>query len=120
MNIGLNRQMRFEDVQEASMNNYWNERSSSYSEMNMRQFYSEQKNTWEWMIFSRVKEDRPLNVLDIGTGPGFFAILAALRGHKVTAVDMNACECEKKCQEGWCAGEFSAGGARTSISRKKL
>ena len=38
MNIGLNRQMRFEDVQEASMNNYWNERSSSYSEMNMRQF----------------------------------------------------------------------------------
>ena len=31
MNIGLNRQMRFEDVQEASMNNYWNERSSSYS-----------------------------------------------------------------------------------------
>lgn len=89
MNIGLNRQMKFEDVQEASMNNYWNERSSSYSEMNMRQFYSEQKNTWEWMIFSRVKEDRPLNVLDIGTGPGFFAILAALRGHKVTAVDMN-------------------------------
>lgn len=89
MNTGLNRQISFEDVQEVSMNQYWDERSSSYSEMNMRQFRSDRKAAWERVIFSHVKEDRPLNVLDIGTGPGFFAILAALRGHKVTAVDMN-------------------------------
>ena len=74
------------------------------------------------MIFSRVKEDRPLNVLDIGTGPGFL-LFGRSRGHKVTAVDINGkmlVNARKKCQEGWCAGEFSAGGARTSISRKKL
>ncbi len=104
------------------MNNYWNERSSSYSEMNMRQFYSEQKNTWEWMIFSRVKEDRPLNVLN-RDGTRIFCYFGRpswTQGDSGGHEWKDACECEKKCQEGWCAGEFSAGGARTSISRKKL
>ena len=31
--------------------------------------------------------DRPLRVLDIGTGPGFYAIILAHRGYEVTAVD---------------------------------
>ena len=31
--------------------------------------------------------DRPLRVLDIGTGPGFYAIILARRGYDVTAVD---------------------------------
>ena len=76
------------NVQEAFMNEYWDERSSSYSDMNMRQFYSSRREAWENAIFSHVREDRSLKVLDIGTGPGFFAILSALRGHDVTAVDM--------------------------------
>ncbi len=57
--------------------------------MNMRQFYSSRREAWENAIFSHVREDRSLKVLDIGTGPAFFAILSALRGHDVTAVDMN-------------------------------
>lgn len=77
------------NVQEAFMNEYWDERSSSYSDMNMRQFYSSRRQAWENAVFSHVREDRRLKVLDIGTGPGFFAILAALRGHDVTAADMN-------------------------------
>ena len=75
--------------EENFMDRYWDERSFSYSELNRKQFYSEQRKAWEKAIFSHVKEDRKLKVLDVGTGPGFFAILAALRGHEVTAVDMN-------------------------------
>ena len=72
------------------MNQYWDVRSESYSEMNRKQLSGDRRDAWEQMIFSHVEEDRSLKVLDIGTGPGFFAILAALRGHQVTAVDMNA------------------------------
>ena len=82
-------QMMTKNEQEQSMDAYWDERSSSYSELNRGQLYNGQREAWENVIFSHVKEDRKLKVLDIGTGPGFFAILAALRGHEVTAVDMN-------------------------------
>ena len=77
------------EVKEKSMDAYWAERARSYSGMNRAQLYSDRKAAWEAVIFSHVDESCPLKVLDIGTGPGFFAILAALRGHTVTAVDMN-------------------------------
>ena len=34
-------------------------------------------------------EGRALRILDIGTGPGFYAIILAARGYEVTAVDMS-------------------------------
>lgn len=75
---------------EGRMNDYWSERAQSYSTQNMCQFESEKRTAWEELIFYGIDETKPLKVLDIGTGPGFFAILAALRGHEVTAADMNA------------------------------
>lgn len=75
--------------QEISMDWYWDERSASYSEMNREQFHSDRREAWDKAVFSHVREKKSLKVLDIGTGPGFFAILAALRGHDVTAADMN-------------------------------
>lgn len=74
---------------ENGMTDYWKQRSSSYSEQNMNQLFSEKRVAWENLIFSQVRENKELNILDIGTGPGFFAILSALRGHRVTAVDMS-------------------------------
>jgi len=37
--------------------------------------------------FHAAAAGNPLKVLDIGTGPGFFAMLTAEMGHKVTATD---------------------------------
>ena len=74
---------------ENEMNQYWQERSESYSQQNIAQFNSDCRLSWEHFIFNGITETSPLNILDIGTGPGVFAIIAALRGHKVTAVDMN-------------------------------
>ena len=75
---------------EQEMNRYWSHRSESYSDMNRSQFRDERRLSWERAIFDGIDESRRLKILDIGTGPGFFAILCALRGHDVTAVDMNA------------------------------
>lgn len=74
---------------EENMTDYWGHRSSSYSVQNMSQLFGEKRESWEKMIFDQIDEHRKLKILDIGTGPGFFAILSALRGHDVTAVDMS-------------------------------
>ena len=77
------------DARESAMNRYWDERSKSYSEMNLSQLADERRLAWDRAVFSHVEEGRKLRVLDMGTGPGFLAILAARRGHEVTGADMN-------------------------------
>ncbi|MGI6013839.1 MAG: class I SAM-dependent methyltransferase [Oscillospiraceae bacterium] len=80
---------------ENGMTSYWKYRAPSYSDLNKAQLLGSKKQAWEAVIFSQVEETHPLRILDIGTGPGFFAILSALRGHQVTAVDMSADMLEK-------------------------
>lgn len=80
---------------EESMTEYWGHRSASYSSQNIAQLFGEKRESWEETIFSHMNGKRNLKVLDIGTGPGFFAILCALRGHEVTAVDMSKDMLEK-------------------------
>ena len=75
---------------EQEMDRYWSHRSESYSELNRKELRSRQKNIWEQLLFDGVDESRPLRILDIGAGPGFFSILCAGHGHMVTAADMNA------------------------------
>ena len=83
---------------EQDMDRYWSHRSESYSEMNRKELQSRQKSVWEQLLFEDVDESRPLHILDIGAGPGFFSILCAGRGHIVTAADMNA-EMIKQAEE---------------------
>lgn len=66
---------------------YWNIRAESYSAANQQELLSEKQQKWRQLLLSHVKEGETLKVLDIGTGPGFFAILLALSGHQVTAID---------------------------------
>ena len=70
------------------LNQYWKERSESYSEQNRAQIESPKRMEWESMILKYAPQKECLKILDVGTGPGFFAIILAQRGHKVTAVDL--------------------------------
>lgn len=78
-----------ENILELEMNEYWDKRANSYSQQNIEEFKNTKRYEWEKYLFENIDETKPLKILDIGTGPGFFAILAALRGHNVTGVDMN-------------------------------
>lgn len=73
---------------ETEMNQYWTERSKSYSEQNRAQIENEKRCEWENMILKYAPQKERLNILDVGTGPGFFAIIFAQKGHQVTAVDL--------------------------------
>ena len=69
----------------------WARESAAYGE-NIRKNDLSKKNheIWKQLIAGNLPEKskkEPLRILDVGTGPGFFAIIMAELGHQVTAVD---------------------------------
>lgn len=72
---------------------YWTNRAPGYSAVNQEELATDQHTVWGNVLCRAISnhspEKRPeqISVLDVGTGPGFFAILLAERGYRVTAVD---------------------------------
>ncbi|MDF2884926.1 MAG: methyltransferase [Clostridiaceae bacterium] len=77
--------------------NYWDKRSEGYCEVNLEELNSFKKDAWRELIneYAPKITGRKLKVLDIGTGPGFFAIIMAGCGYDVTAVDYTEAMLEK-------------------------
>lgn len=75
---------------------YWTNRASGYSGVNQEELASNQKAVWRSVLSRRIAARFPgrkpsqIRVLDVGTGPGFFAIILAEMGYAVTAVDYTA------------------------------
>lgn len=67
--------------------NYWQGRAFHYSENILKEMGCFKKAAWEALINEHRPAGSPLKVLDIGTGPGFFAMLLSGMGHRVTAID---------------------------------
>ncbi len=73
---------------------YWTQRAPSYSEINQRELSSRSREVWRETICEQIRtrfpERRPqeLRVLEVGTGPGVFAIILAEAGYCVTAIDL--------------------------------
>ena len=75
---------------------YWTHRASGYSAVNQEELATDQKAVWRGVIAGKIAGNHPgkrpdeIRVLDVGTGPGFFAIILAELGYQVTAVDYTA------------------------------
>ena len=69
--------------------NYWGNRAEGYSEYNREELAGEKWPEWirEIKMHLPDREISEIQILDIGTGPGFFAILLAQEGYQVTAID---------------------------------
>ena len=70
---------------------YWDRRAPSYTEVVEKNLAGEWDAVWANMLISGFPEGDPseLRVLDMGTGPGFYAIILPERGYRVTAVDFS-------------------------------
>ncbi|MCH1982690.1 MULTISPECIES: class I SAM-dependent methyltransferase [Ruminococcus] len=68
---------------------YWSDRAESYSQQNQFQLTS-CYDKWKSLLLQYAPDRKNTKILDVGTGPGFFAILLAKEGYQVTAVDQNA------------------------------
>lgn len=85
-----------------SVTRYWDKRATGYNETNQSELSSLKREVWKALILSQVQTDRPLNILDVGCGPGFFSIIMAEAGNQVTAVDSTRAmldQAEKNAQE---------------------
>lgn len=79
---------------------YWTNRADGYSSVNKGELATVQKDKWLDEIEKNLNElsNKPkenIKVLDIGCGPGFFSIILARAGYKVTAVDYTSKMIEK-------------------------
>lgn len=72
-----------------SIGQYWTRRAPSYTDVIKKNLADGWDQVWADELISHFPDggDRPLRVLDIGTGPGFYAIILTRRGYEVTAVD---------------------------------
>lgn len=82
-----------ENIHEKNLQ-YWTERVAGYSEVNRLELTTVQRQKWKHCLQEEIEKTfshhalKKLNVLDIGTGPGFFAILLCELGFHVVAIDL--------------------------------
>lgn len=73
---------------------YWTGRASGYSELNQAELRTPQRSIWGRELKTHIERQFPdrdpasVRVLEVGTGPGFFAILLCEMGYDVTAIDL--------------------------------
>ena len=66
---------------------YWTRRAPSYSDLINAELNTDGLDRWLPELRENGIGDEPLHILDIGTGPGFFAIALSRLGHHVVAID---------------------------------
>lgn len=88
---------------------YWGNRADSFKEQRRKELHSDKLALWKEEILEQLPQDRPLRILDIGCGAGFFSILLAKEGHTVSGIDItpNMIEAAKQlAEEEACKAQF--------------
>lgn len=86
------------DAIKTKVRQYWDQRAEQFSSLRLREWDSEKHGLWLAEFQTYMPGDGPLDILDVGTGTGFFALLLAGRGHRVTGIDLSEnmiCEARK-------------------------
>ncbi len=76
---------------------YWDGRSQTYG-IDVYKSPGEAKRLWSSILKNTIRTDKNLNILDVGTGTGFLALLLAEMGHNVTGIDISRRMLEKSRQ----------------------
>lgn len=69
---------------------YWTVRTRDFSAVRQNELRDAISERWLAEMNAYLPQGRPLDILDAGTGTGYFAILLAGAGHRVTGVDMTS------------------------------
>ena len=67
---------------------YWTQRSHDFGTVRKNELENQMGQRWLREIEKFLPKGRSLNILDVGTGTGFFAVLLAQQGHRVEGIDL--------------------------------
>ena len=73
---------------EQRVKKYWTQRSHDFGTVRKNELENEMGQRWLHEIERFLPEGRKLDILDVGTGTGFFAVLLAQQGHRVEGIDL--------------------------------
>ena len=68
---------------------YWDERSGDFSRLRLKELAGPCAAAWRGYLEEKLAAADSLNILDVGTGAGFFAIILGSLGHQVMGIDMS-------------------------------
>lgn len=72
-----------------AIKNHWDTRSSDYNDFVVRGFsIDRERRSWQ-EHFTSILGSAPLNILDVGCGPGIVSMQLADLGHRMTSVDLS-------------------------------
>ena len=73
---------------EQRVKDYWTQRSHDFGTVRKSELENEMGQRWLYEIERFLPEGGSLDILDVGTGTGFFAVLLAQQGHRVEGIDL--------------------------------
>ena len=73
---------------EQRVKDYWTQRSHDFGAVRKKELENEMGQRWLREIERFLPEGGSLDILDVGTGTGFFAVLLAQQGHRVEGIDL--------------------------------
>ncbi len=76
------------DELERSVEEYWTKRAADFNTVRLNELRDPISGRWLAEMGRYLPEDRPLRILDVGTGTGYFAFLLAQAGHELTGIDL--------------------------------
>ena len=87
---------------EERVKQYWTLRAHDFGTVRRNELENQMRDRWLAEIRRHLPEKKPLDILDVGTGTGFFAVLLAQEGHRVQGIDLTPAmlqEAEQLAQE---------------------
>ncbi len=85
------------DELEKRVEAYWTQRAPEFSAVRLNELRDPISGRW-LAEMDRYLPSGPLTILDVGTGTGYFAILLAQRGHRVTGIDLTPAMLEEAAE----------------------
>lgn len=67
---------------------YWEQRSDDFSRQSFAEMQNEKYDLWSKELKQIIGDRTALQILDVGTGSGYMALLLASSGHNVTGIDL--------------------------------
>lgn len=67
---------------------YWTKRTEDFNAVRLNELHGEISDRWLSEFRALLAADKPLKILDAGTGTGYFAILLAKEGHEIVGIDV--------------------------------